>query len=160
MKQQPKVRTISARGMRIAIVAARYNQRYVDGMLRAARSVLGEAGATDVRVIRVPGAFEIPLAASRLAEAGCDAVICLGLIWQGETAHAQHIGEAVTHALMRIQVETGVPMIHEVLQVATAEQARARCLEPRLNRGSEAARTAIEMVRLMRQLAASGNGGK
>ncbi len=91
----------------------------------------------------VPGAFEIPVAVATVArrfERRPDAVICLGLIWQGETTHAQHIGEAVTGALMRLAVETGVPVIHEVLTTATAEQARARCLTPETNRGTEADR--------------------
>jgi 6,7-dimethyl-8-ribityllumazine synthase len=149
MKKPPQPRSAGGRGLQFAIVASRYNQRYVDGMLRAAKSELAKAGAKGVQVIRVPGAFEIPLAAEYLANAGCDAVICLGLIWQGETTHAQHIGEAVTQALMRIQVETGIPMIHAVLQVATVEQARARCLERKLNRGTEAARTGLEMARLV-----------
>ena len=140
-----------APGGRFVIVASRYNARYVDGMVRAAKVELAAAKAI-VEVVRVPGAFEIPVAAATIARRFTeppDAVICLGLIWQGETTHAQHIGEAVTDALMRVAVETGVPMVHEVLTIATAEQARVRCLTPETNRGTEAARTALDMAKLL-----------
>jgi 6,7-dimethyl-8-ribityllumazine synthase len=143
-----------ARGGRFVIVASRYNARYVDGMVRAAKAELAAAKAA-VEVVRVPGAFEIPVAAAVVARRRAGrpgAVICLGLIWQGETTHAQHIGEAVTDALMRVAVETGVPMIHEVLTIATADQARARCLSPETNRGTEAARTALDMAALLADL--------
>lgn len=143
---------------RVAIVASRYNPRYVNALVRAAKAELAAAGAR-VTVIRVPGAFEIPVAAAALlagfhpGEPGRpEAVIALGLIWQGETSHADQIGGAVTDALMRLSVNTQVPMIHEVITVATADQARARCLDPETNRGLEAARTALEMARLLRTL--------
>lgn len=140
-----------ATGGRYVIVASRYNAKYVDGMVRAAKAELVAAKA-EVEVVRVPGAFEIPVAAVVVARRFTDrlaAVICLGLLWQGETTHAQHIGEAVTDALMHIAVETGVPMVHEVLTVATVAQAEARCLAPGTNRGTEAARTALEMAKLL-----------
>jgi len=144
---------------RIAIVASRYNQRYVDGMLRAARAVLKASGVEQVEVVRVPGAFEIPVAAAALLRRTADvpeAVICLGVIWQGATLHAQHIGEAITDALMRLMVDSGVPVIHEVLSIATREQAEARCLSQDQNRGTEAAQTAVAMAGLMRRLKGQG----
>ena len=144
-------------GGRFAIVASRYNARYVDGMLRAAKAELAAAKVESVEIVRVPGSFEIPVATAALARRGerrPEAVICLGLIWQGETTHAQHIGESVTTALMQIAVETGVPVIHEVLTIAKPEQAKVRCLDPETNRGTEAARTALDMARLFRQLTA------
>jgi 6,7-dimethyl-8-ribityllumazine synthase len=139
---------------RFAIVASTYNRRYVDGMLRAAQAVL-TAGGAKVEVHRVPGSFEIPVAAAVLARRPVErpeAILCLGLIWQGATTHAQHIGEAVSDALMQIAVETGVPVIHEVLTVATKEHAEQRCLVPETNRGTEAAQTALAMAALMRRL--------
>ena len=141
--------------MRIAIVASMYNQRYVDGMLRAAKGVLKRAGVNAVEIVRVPGAFEIPVVASALAwrdEDIPDAVICLGLIIQGETSHADHIGSSVTQALTEIQVDSLVPMIHEVLLVKSEEQARVRCLSRDHNRGAEAANTALTMARLLRRI--------
>ena len=142
-------------GGRFAIVASQYNARYVDGMLRAARTELKRAGADEVRVVRVPGAFEVPVVAGVLARQypTWDAVICLGAILQGETSHAEHVGEAVTTALAQIAVTSGVPMIHEVLVFTSEEQARVRCLGRKFNRGAEAARTALKMAAVLRELA-------
>jgi 6,7-dimethyl-8-ribityllumazine synthase len=138
---------------RVAIVASRYNARYVDAMLRAARMELRQAG-TDVKVVRVPGAYEIPVVAARLAgtSPAFDAIICLGVIFKGETAHAEHIGDAVNHALMRLQVERGIPVIHCVQLFGNEEQARVRCLGRTHNRGREAALTAVAMAGVMRSL--------
>ena len=99
----------------------------------------------------MPGAFEIPVVAGVLARQhpGWDAVICLGVIMQGQTSHAQHVGEAVTLALSQLAVQTGVPMIHEVLVFTSEEQARVRCLSRDFNRGAEAAQTALRMARVM-----------
>ena len=136
-----------------AIVASRYNARYVDGMLNAAVAELKRAGAK-VQVVRVPGAYEIPVVAAKLStlDPRPSAVICLGVILRGETTHAQHIGEAVSDALMHIQVMHGVPVIHEVLLLENKQQAEARCLNPKHNRGVEAAQTAMKMARVMASL--------
>jgi 6,7-dimethyl-8-ribityllumazine synthase len=136
-------------GATFAIVASRYNARYVDSMLRAAQRELKRAKAK-VRVVRVPGAYEIPVVAAKLAGANPPAaIICLGVILRGETTHAQHIGEAVSQALMQIQIQHGVPVIHEVLLLENPQQAEARCLNPKHNRGVEAAQTALEMARVV-----------
>lgn len=145
----------SGSGMRFAVVASRYNGRYVDGLLAGALETLAAAGAPSPEVIRVPGSWEIPVVAGRLARRarGCpEAILCLGVIWQGETLHARHIGDAVSDALMALAVETGVPVIHQVLTLSSDEQAKARCLEPATNRGIEGARTALEMAHLMQRL--------
>ncbi len=149
-----KVRSSQLRacGGRFAIVASRYNARYVDAMVRAARAELRRAGADRVEVVRVPGAFEIPVVAARLSRgAGIrpDAVVCLGVVLRGETSHADHIGRGVTEALVQLQIQTGVPMIHEVLLLDNEAQARVRCLSRDHNRGTEAAQSAIEMVRVL-----------
>jgi 6,7-dimethyl-8-ribityllumazine synthase len=136
-------------GGTFAIVASRYNGEYVDAMLHAAREELHRAKAK-VRVLRVPGAFEIPAVAAKLAARGrYAAIICLGVIFQGQTSHAQHIGWGVTHALAQIQVQHKLPVIHGVFLFEKVKHARVRCLNPKHNRGTEAAQTALEMARVM-----------
>ena len=141
---------------RIALVASRYNPEFVDGLLEAATAVLTAAGA-QIEVARVPGAFEIPVAVSALLEREFnepEAILCLGLIWQGETNHAQQIGGAVTQALMELSWTTGVPIIHEVITVTTEAQAKARCLDPSTNRGKEAALTALDVLETLKTIRA------
>lgn len=158
LKSISKKRLVAADGIRIAIVAAQYNSRYVNGMLRAAKKTLLESGilSKNLKIVRVPGAFETPVVAAKLAarkgEQGFDAIIGLGVILQGATSHAEHIGTAVTQAFAAIQVNYCVPIIHEVLVFTSSTQARERCLSETHNRGTEAANTALHMARLMRTL--------
>ena len=155
LRRIKKAKRTKAVGGHFAIVASRYNARYVDAMLRAAQSCLRAARVKSLRVVRVPGAFEIPVVVSKLAQTQSPplaAIICLGVILRGETSHARHIGEAVSQALALIQIRTGIPVIHEVLLLETKEQAEARCLSRDHNRGAEAAQTAVEMAGIMEEL--------
>ena len=152
LKRIRKVRGKQVVGGHFAIVASKYNDRYVNGMVQAARRCLTAAGAESLRLVRVPGAFEIPVVVARLLQSHSpplDAVICLGVILRGQTTHAQHIAEAITQSLAQLQIESGVPVIHEVLLLENAAQAVARCLNPDHNRGAEAAQTALEMKKVM-----------
>jgi 6,7-dimethyl-8-ribityllumazine synthase len=145
---------ISGAGLSFAIIASKYNELYVDSMVNAAHSALLDAGALKIHVVRVPGAFEIPAVAARLAKSpdlDLSAIICLGVILRGATTHAQNIAEAVSHGLVHLQVLTEMPVIHEVLLLENRKQAEERCLDQKHNRGMEAAMTALEMARIMRE---------
>ena len=159
MLRYVKNKTTRANRGDFAIVASRYNARYVDAMVRAAMAELKRAGVKEIQVVRVPGAFEIPTVAAELAHASriahhapISAIICLGVIFQGQTSHAQHIGWGVTHALAQIQLQHRIPVIHGVFTFEKEEHARVRCLGRKHNRGREAALTALTMARVMARL--------
>ena len=149
MLKKVSAKKLSAAGQRFVIVASKYNQQFVDAMVRAAKAEILRAGGR-LEIIRVPGAYEIPVVAARLARSeNYSGIICLGVILRGATTHAQHIGEAVSNALTQIQILHETPVIHEVLLLENQEQARERCLAKKHNRGTEAAQTALEMARVM-----------
>ena len=140
---------------RIAIVASIYNAEFVDGMLDTALHTLAEAGAGKVELMRVPGAFEIPVVVAKLARRKRqrpEAIICLGVILRGKTTHADHVGQTVSHLLGQIAMETGVPVIHKVLLLDNISQAKARCMSKKTNRGNEAAHSALAMAGLIREI--------
>src|SRR5687768_12280247 len=137
--------------MRIAIVVARFNDFVTDRLLAAAQETLREQGIPDdaVEVLRVPGAFEIPMAAQRVAETGrVAAVICLGCLIKGETPHFEYIASACAHGITAAAASTGVPMSFGVLTTNSAEEALERAAPGPANKGREAAEAAIEMARL------------
>jgi len=140
-----------------ALVASEYNSEFVRGLSDHAQKELREISPNfHVMHFTVPGAFEIPLLVQELAEKkDIDAIIALGVIIEGETQHAALIGASVTHALQKIALAFRIPVIHEVLLVKDAEQARKRCLADELNRGTEAARVAARMVAVMSEVRAS-----
>jgi 6,7-dimethyl-8-ribityllumazine synthase len=152
MLQKIRQKKIRSRGGRFAIIASQYNARYVDAMLRAAKAEILRAGGA-VKIVRVPGAYEIPVVAAKLARTQqFSALLCLGVILRGATTHAQHIGEAVSNALAQIQIRHETPVIHEVLLLENEQQARERCLSRTHNRGAEAAQTALAMARVLAAL--------
>lgn len=142
-----------SRSARVAIVASLYNEDLVGGLLRACETELTAIDpGIGIEVVRVPGAFEIPVAVARLARRGeADVLIALGVIIRGATAHADLIATSITHSLQSIAVETGIPVIHEVLLLSRAE-AEERCHGTEINRGTEAARTAVSMADLFAQI--------
>ena len=144
--------------MRIAIVVARFNDFITDRLLDGAQAALREAGITDgdVDVLRVPGAFEIPMAAQRVAETGTvSAVVCLGCLIRGATPHFEYIASACAHGITAAAASTGVPMAFGVLTTNSAEEALERVAPGPANKGREAADAALEMARLF---AAIGDG--
>lgn len=146
----PASPAIDGSPFRLGIVAARYNAELVDALLERVRADLAAAGVKEsrVEVVRVPGSHEVPLAAQWLAR-GRDAVIALGLLIKGNTTHHSMVGEAVTQALQRVALDTGVPVINGVIVVENRRQAEERC-RGRINRGGEFARAALEMAALKR----------
>ena len=149
---------LSAEGMRFAIVVARWNAVITDRLLQGALDGLYRSGAkqTNVKIVRVPGAWEIPSAARKLAESGrMDAIVTLGLLLRGETAHYEAIYNEVSRGLGQSQQETGIPHAFGVLTCETLEQALDRAGLKSGNKGFEAACAAIEMVSLHRKLAES-----
>ena len=147
---------LSAVGMRFAIVVARWNAVVTDRLLQGALDGLYRSGAAkaDVTIVRVPGAWEIPSAARTLAEAkSCDAILTLGCLLRGETAHYEAIYTEVARGIGQSQQETGVPHAFGVLTCETLEQALDRAGVKAGNKGFEAAIAAIEMVSVQRKLA-------
>ncbi|REJ97893.1 MAG: 6,7-dimethyl-8-ribityllumazine synthase [Planctomycetota bacterium] len=139
----------------LAIVVARFNDVVTRKLLSGALATLGEHGVSEdrVNVVWTPGAFEIPLAAARLAASGrYAAVICLGAVVQGETLHHEYINSEVSRALMQIGLETGIPVLFGVLTTRNMEQALERAGGKAGNKGSEAALAALEMIGLIQQL--------
>jgi 6,7-dimethyl-8-ribityllumazine synthase len=137
-----------------SIVASQFNADYVAGLIDHATSEL-RALVPDakIEILRVPGAFEIPIVVRELAsQNNGDAIIAIGVILKGETDHAKNLSHSVTEALQEIAVAHRVPVINVVLSFDDETQARARCLENKINRGTEAARAAIGIANVMSKL--------
>jgi 6,7-dimethyl-8-ribityllumazine synthase len=138
------------------IVASQFNQAYVQGLVDHVTAELRTLVASAVISLeRVPGAFEIPVVVRELAlQDKPDAIIACGVILQGETTHAENLSRSVTDALQRIAVDQGVPVINVVLSFDDEAQAHERCLGDSINRGTEAARAAVEVANVMSDLRA------
>lgn len=145
----------SAQHSRFGIVVSKFNETISRQLLDSALVTLKNGRVTDenIRIVRVPGAFEIPLVARHLAKTGWfDAIICLGSVIRGETAHFDYICAETSRGIARVALDTGVPVIFGVLTTHTVEQALDRAGPPDRNRGIHAAQAAMEMATLMKQL--------
>lgn len=150
----PKPRIVGPK-VRICIVASKYNEQFTDAMVDNAIEELTDlVPQARIDLIRVPGAFEIPVMVARMLHRDPPAcVIALGLVIRGATSHADLITRSVTDALQKLAIESLCPVIHEVLLVADEKQAYARCIGSQLNRGREAARSAATMIDVGNELA-------
>jgi 6,7-dimethyl-8-ribityllumazine synthase len=144
---------VSAAGLRVAVVAARYNAALVDQLLEGARAAWREAGGAEdaLQVHWVPGAYELPLAAQFLVQQGrCDAVVALGCVIRGETAHFEYVAGECARGLQRVMLDSAVPVAFGVLTTENLAQAQARAAPGPENKGAEALQTALAMARLVR----------
>jgi len=155
-----RIRTVAnAAGFRFALVVSRFNSFITERLLDGALGALEAAGAPEknIEVVRVPGSFEIPLAAKKLAEsARADAVIAIGCVLRGETAHFDYVASEVARGVQLAQLDTGVPIIFCVLTCDTLEQAIDRAGLKGGNKGHEAGLAAVEMANLSKRLRAAG----
>ena len=145
---------LNAKGFRFAIIASRWNEFISSQLLEGAIAALERLGAEEklVEVYRVPGAFEIPLLAFRVAKSSrFDAVICLGTIIRGQTPHFDYIANEVASGIAKVGLETGVPVIFGVVTADTIDQAIDRAGVKLGNKGYEAAMTAVELVNLYKE---------
>lgn len=143
-----------ARGLRIAVVATRWHREVTEGLLAGAQRALTDCRVEDSAVVRVPGAFELPVAAKALAQQRFDAVVALGVVIRGGTPHFDYVCRAATDGLTRVALDTGVPVGFGVLTCDTEEQALDRCGLPGSSedKGREAVMAAIDTALLLRRL--------
>jgi 6,7-dimethyl-8-ribityllumazine synthase len=149
----PKLGALSAKGMKVSIVAARFNEHITKPLVDGALEVLEKAGAKKRAVLWVPGALELPLAAMRLIAAKKpDAVVCIGCVIEGDTDHYLHVSTAASNGVAQVSLQTGVVVTNAILTVRTEEQALDRAGGKVGNKGAEAALAAIETVNALRAL--------
>lgn len=139
-------------GLTIGVAAASFNEVITGGLLRGAVEALEEAGVEEVRVVHVPGALEVPLAARRLIDAGCDAVVAVGAVIEGETDHYEHVANQASAGIREVSLSTGAPVTNAVLTVRSFEHARSRSLPGAANKGYEAAQAAVISVNALREI--------
>jgi 6,7-dimethyl-8-ribityllumazine synthase len=146
---------VDGRGLRVAVVAAQWHPVVMDGLVAGALRGLAEAGVEEPRLVRVPGSFELPVAAARLARSGYDAVVALGVVIRGGTPHFEYVCAAATDGLTRVAVDTGVPVGFGVLTCDDDQQAldRAGLEGSREDKGREAALAAVATAVALRDVA-------
>jgi 6,7-dimethyl-8-ribityllumazine synthase len=154
---------LDGRGLRLGLVVSRFNGSITERLLEGCERRLAELGCRDVDAFWVPGAFEIPLAAQQAARSGrYHALVAIGAVIRGETAHFDYVCQAVTEGVTRVALDCALPIAFCVLTVDDDDQALARAAmpgEPGMNKGSEAAEVAVEMARLLSPLAAGQRDG-
>jgi 6,7-dimethyl-8-ribityllumazine synthase len=146
---------VRGEGLRVALACSRFNRMVTERLLEGARDALARHGVDpgSVAVVWVPGAFELPAVAQRLALSGSfDAVVCLGAVIRGETGHYEHVAGQCAAGIQRVQLDTGVPVLFGVLTTDTVQQAVDRSATNASNKGAEAAMAALEMANLFRRL--------
>ena len=147
-QKSPRTGSLEGRGLTIAVIAARYNHDITEKLLEGALAVLAEHGATADPVVWVPGCIELPVTAQAIIETGsADAVVALGCVIKGDTAHFEHVAGQCAAGLMQVSLDSGIPVSFGVLTTYDHEQALART-----DKGREAAETALEMANLLRTL--------
>ena len=155
MSRRAPIRSrLARRKRRFSIVASRFNERYVRGLVEHATKELNLLSPNaDISLHHVPGAFEIPIVVREIAlQKKADAILALGVILEGKTSHAEHLARSVTDALQQISIIHGTPVINAVLSVKNDKQAHERCLGSKINRGTEAAQAAVEIADRLKEL--------
>ncbi len=146
--------SLDARHLRIGIVVSRFNEFITEQLTKGALDKLAERGCSleNIQVVKVPGAWELPLVAKRLASRGCHAVIALGAVVRGDTPHFDYVAGRASEGLSRVSLETGVPIAFGVLTTDNMQQAMDRAGGKSGNKGAEAADVAVELANLLQQL--------
>ncbi|MBT8212463.1 MAG: 6,7-dimethyl-8-ribityllumazine synthase [Acidimicrobiia bacterium] len=145
---------LDAAGMHIGIAVATFHAEISDGLLVGARDLAESAGADSVTVVKVPGSFELPLVASGLIKAGCDAVVALGAVIRGDTDHYDHVAHRASEGLMRVALDLDVPVAFGILTADDPEAALVRSRPGDGNKGAEAADAAIRTAQVLQALRA------
>jgi 6,7-dimethyl-8-ribityllumazine synthase len=145
---------LDGRGLKVGIVVSRWNRSVTDGLLAGAREALDTCGVCEDRVVtaEVPGAFEIPIVADALAQSGCDAIVALGCVIKGETAHFEYVSNRAMQGIATVSDRRGIPVTCGILTTYDEAQAVARSQNDDENKGREAALAAVETANLLRTL--------
>ena len=152
MKKLELSGTADGTGLIVGVAAASFNEVITTGLLNGALEALEQTGVEEVRVVWVPGALELPLAARRLLESGCDAVVAVGAVIEGETDHYQHVSTQASAGIRQVTLATGSPVTNAVLTVREFDHARSRSLPGAANKGYEAAQAAVITVNALRDI--------
>jgi 6,7-dimethyl-8-ribityllumazine synthase len=144
---------INGKGLKIAIVQARFNREITDGLSSGAAKALKEADVADPEIFLAPGAFEIPLICQKLAKTEkFDGIIAIGAVIKGETAHFDYVAKAATDGILKVMLECGIPIVFGVLVAYDLEQAKARAQDDKNNKGYEAALALVETIKVLNEL--------